>query len=154
VKPVEAERLDRALDKIERLRQSDLPDVRILARELASHLKPPPPIERLPSRVGERTRLLDVARITHFTSRDKLTFASIAGCEHIVDHSLNELEALLDPQRFVRIHRTTIVSLAAVAEVDRWIGGGVLVRLRDEPKTELTVARDRVRTLKERLGIG
>jgi hypothetical protein len=29
----------------------------------------------------------------------------------------------------------------------------VLVRLKDEQKTELTVARDRVRELKERLGI-
>lgn len=37
-------------------------------------------------------------------------------------------------------------------EMDRWIGGGVLVRLGDEQKTELAVARDRVRTLKERLG--
>jgi len=33
------------------------------------------------------------------------------------------------------------------------IDGGVLVRLKDEAKTELAVARDRVRELKERLGI-
>ena len=33
------------------------------------------------------------------------------------------------------------------------VDGGVLVRLKDEKKTELSVARDRVRELKERLGI-
>jgi two-component system, LytTR family, response regulator len=63
------------------------------------------------------------------------------------------LEELLDPDRFLRIHRTTIVNLSAVFEIDRWIDGGVLVRLRDETKTELPVARDRVRELKARLRI-
>jgi hypothetical protein len=33
------------------------------------------------------------------------------------------------------------------------VDGGVLVRLKDEQKTELSVARDRVRELKQRLGI-
>ena len=33
------------------------------------------------------------------------------------------------------------------------VDGGVLVRLKDEAKTELAVARDRVRDLKERLGL-
>jgi hypothetical protein len=40
-----------------------------------------------------------------------------------------------------------------VHEVDAWVDGGVLVRLKDEEKTELSVARDRVRELKARLGI-
>jgi len=153
VKPIEAERLDRALDRIERLRGGDPGDVRVLARELATHLARPRPIERLSSRVGERTLLLDVARITHFVSRDKLTFATVGGREHLVDRTLSQLEEVLDRDRFVRIHRMTIVNLAAVSELDRWVDGGVLVRLRDEQKTELPVARDRVRTLKERLRI-
>ena len=153
VKPIEAERLDRALDKIERLRGGEQADLRVLARELAARLARPRPIERLPSRVGERTLLLDVSRITHFTARDKLTFATVAGREHLVGQTLTQLETVLDPDRFVRIHRTTIVNLAAVSALDRWIDGGVLVRLRDERKTELPVARDRVRTLKERLRI-
>jgi two-component system LytT family response regulator len=151
VKPIEAERLDRALDKIDRLRGGKPPDVRALARELAAQLARPRPIDRLPSRVGERTLLLDVSRVTHFTARDRLTFATVAGREHLVDQTLAQLEAALDPERFVRIHRTTIVNLSAVSELDRWVDGGMLVRLRDERKTELPVARDRVRGLKERL---
>jgi two-component system, LytTR family, response regulator len=151
VKPIDAGRLARALDKIDRLRPGDRPDVRVLARELAGQLARPRGIDRLASRVGERTLLLDVSRISHFVARDKLTFASIGGKEHVVDRTLTQLEAVLDPDRFVRIHRTTIVNLALVSEIDRWIDGGVLVRLRDERRTELPVARDRVRALKERL---
>ena len=72
---------------------------------------------------------------------------------HVVDFTMVELEAKLDPRRFLRIHRATIVNVAFVQELDAWVDGGVIVRLKDDKKTELAVARDRVRELKERLGI-
>jgi two-component system LytT family response regulator len=152
LKPIEPERLIRCLDKLERVTVSAPPDVRALARELASQLAPGRKLERLASRVGERTTILDVGRITHFVSKDKLSFALVGGREHVVDHSLAELEAKLDARRFVRIHRATIVNVAYVEELYPGVEG-TLVRLRDERQTELTVARDRVRALKERLGI-
>jgi DNA-binding LytR/AlgR family response regulator len=85
-------------------------------------------------------------------SRDKLTFAAVNGREHVVDYTLSELEARLDPRRFVRIHRATIVNAAFVAELYPGVDG-VVVRLKDGKATELSVARDRVRELRERLGI-
>jgi two-component system, LytTR family, response regulator len=94
-----------------------------------------------------------VTRITHFFSKDKLTFAAASGREHVIDYTLSDLEERLDSKRFVRIHRATIVNTAYVQELDAWVDGGVIVRLKDEKKTELSVARDRVRELKERLGI-
>jgi len=152
LKPIDPDRLERALDKLSRLSSPPRPDVRALARELAAQLTPNRRLDRIASRVGERTTLLDVARITHFFSKDKLTFAVANGREHVIDHTLSELEGRLDP-RFVRIHRATIVNTAFVQELDAWIDGGVIVRLKDEKKSELSVARDRVRELKERLGI-
>jgi len=152
LKPIDPERLERALDKAERLARQP-PDVRALARELAAALSPARRLERIASRVGERTTILDVARVSHFVSRDKLTFACGGGREHVVDLTLNELEGRLDPRRFARIHRATIVNLPFVQELFPGIDGGVLVRLKDDQKTELSVARDRVRELKERLGI-
>ena len=94
-----------------------------------------------------------MARISHFTSKDKLTFAVVNGHEHVVDHTLTELEQQLDARRFVRIHRATIVNIGFVQELFPAVDGGVLVRLKNEQKTELSVARDRVRELKQRLGI-
>ena len=93
------------------------------------------------------------ARISHFTSKDKLTFAFVYGREHVIDHTLTELETQLYGRRFARIHRATIVNIGFVQEMFPAVDGGVLVRLRDEKKTELSVARDRVRELKQRLGI-
>ena len=160
LKPIEAERLERALDKLARLAGQPRPDVRALARELAAQLGTGPSgalgagrrLERIASRVGERTTVLEVARITHFFSKDKLTFAVAGGRDHAIDHTLAELEERLDPRRFVRVHRATIANLAFVAELYPGVDG-MLIRLKDERKTELSVARDRVRDLKDRLGI-
>jgi two-component system LytT family response regulator len=153
LKPVEPERLERALDKLERLAGHARPDVRELARAVAAQLSPSRRLERIASRSGDRTTLLEVTRITHFYSKDKLTFAVAGGRDHIIDYTLSDLEERLDRRRFVRIHRATIVNTAFVHELDTWVDGGVIVRLRDEKKTELSVARDRVRALKDRLGI-
>ena len=155
LKPIEPERLDRALDKAARAVHEDTSPVpvRELAKLLAAQLAPNRKLERLASRVGERTTLLDVSRISHFLAKDKLTFAVVSGREHVVDYTLAELETRLDARRFVRIHRATIANIGFVQELFPDVDSGVLVRLKDEQKTELSVARDRVRELKDRLGI-
>jgi two-component system, LytTR family, response regulator len=154
LKPIDAARLGKALDKLERLRGGGpgAVDVRSLARQLALELAPGRRLERLASRVGERTTILDVSHISHFFAKDKLTFAVSAGREHVVDLTMAQLESHLDTRRFVRIHRATIVNAAFVQEIHPGVEG-LLVRLKDGQKTELSVARDRVRELKERLGI-
>ena len=153
LKPIEPERLEHALDKLERLSSQPRLDIRALARELAAELAPARRLERIASRVGERTTVLETSRISHFVAKDKLTFAIVSGREHVIDYTLAQLEERLDPRRFVRIHRGTIVNGSFVQELFPAVDGGVLVRLKDEHKTELSVARDRVRELKDRLGI-
>ena len=152
LKPIETARLEKALDKLERLRGQAAPDIRALAKQLARELAPGRRLERIASRVGERTTVLDVSRVTHFFAKDKLTFAVSGGREHVVEFTMTELAAELDARRFVRIHRATIVNVAFVQELYPGVDG-LLVRLKDDGKTELSVARDRVRELKERLGI-
>lgn len=153
LKPVAIERLEQALDKLARLTQAPRPDVRVLARELAAQLTQGRKVERLASRVGDRTTLLDTARISHVIARDKLTYAVVGGREHVIDATLTQLEGQLDARRFMRIHRSTIVNLAFVQELHADVDGGLLVRLRDDARTDLPVARDRVRELKDTLGI-
>ena len=159
LKPIERERLMHAIDKLERIRaagQARQPaalDARAIAKQLAAELSPQRRLDRIASKVGERTMILDVARVTHFVAKDKLTFAVAEGREHVIDVTLADLEARLDPRRFVRIHRATIVNLAWVQELSPAVDSGLVVRLKAPDKTELVVARDRVKTLKHALGI-
>ncbi len=62
-----------------------------------------------------------------------------------------ELERRLDPQQFLRIHRATLVNLAHVAEVYADPAGRLLIRLTDAQGTELEVARERARAVKDRV---
>jgi DNA-binding LytR/AlgR family response regulator len=91
--------------------------------------------------------------VSHFFAHDKLTYAAVEGRTYVVDHSVGELDQKLDPRRFCRIHRSTLLNLAWAREVDAWFGGRAVVRLKDAKATELQVARDRVQELKRRLGI-
>jgi len=151
VKPIEVERLEKALTKLERLRGTpqgiaETEQIRALARELTRKFP-----ERISSRIGERVVFVEVARITHFYAKDKLTFAATASKDYAVDATISELEEKLDPAVFIRIHRATLLNLNYVEEVSSWFGGGMIVRLKDGKRTELQIARDRVKHLKERL---
>jgi two-component system LytT family response regulator len=156
LKPIERKRLDRALDKLERLRAdpSHANTTALLGR-LAAALRsaPTPFVERLPFRTRDGIQLLDVMTVTHFIARDRLTHAVTPSGDHVIDFGLADLEAKLDPAKFLRIHRAALVNLDHVAEIQPWPGGRLLVRLKGASRTELEVSRDRVRALKERLGL-
>ena len=53
----------------------------------------------------------------------------------------------------MRVHRATLVNVAHVQELHSWFAGKMMLRLKDARHTELTVSRDRVRALKQRLGV-
>jgi two-component system, LytTR family, response regulator len=149
LKPVGRAELERALDKLERLSPGPERGAISTLLDMVREARAP---ARIASRLGERVVLLDLELITHFYASEKLTFAVADGREHIIDESLSALERRLDPHRFVRIHRGALVNVAYVAEL-RTDGGGLVVRLRDPAGTQLSVARDRVRPLKDKLGI-
>jgi DNA-binding LytR/AlgR family response regulator len=86
-------------------------------------------------------------------AQDKLTYAVVNGHLHCVDQTIAELEQRLDPARFLRIHRSVLVNVDWIEEVNSWFAGKVVVSLKDAAQTRLTVARDRVRSLKSRLEI-
>ncbi|MGH9632900.1 MAG: LytR/AlgR family response regulator transcription factor [Bryobacteraceae bacterium] len=157
LKPVETRHLERALKKLENMRRGleARPEFRDLIQQLASALQTHPPEypERLASRMGGRLEFIDLSRVTHIFAKEKLTYVSTNGRNHCVDATITELEAKLDPRKFIRIHRSTIVNVEYVHELYHWLAGRMLLRLKDEKKTELTVSRDRVSVLKTRLGV-
>jgi len=124
-----------------------------MLEELSRHLRAPQAayLERIPVRIGERTRFLELSRVTHFFAEDKLTYAATEGKNHCVDWTIAELEGKLDPRKFVRIHRATLLNLDWLDELAPWFAGKLAARLKDAKHTELTVARDRVRALKSRV---
>jgi len=157
LKPVEPDLLDRALAKAERMTSHGgrPPEVRELLARIGATLQlgKSPWLDRIASRSGDKVEPVDLRRVTHFFSKDKLTFASTPERSHVVDMTISELEQKLDPARFIRIHRGAILNLDHLLELHGMFGGRMLARLKDGKKTELPVSRDRVAALKGRLGL-
>ena len=108
---------------------------------------------RIATRVGVRISFLDLDAVTHFIAHDKLTYALVNDHRHAVEQTIAELEGRLDPARFLRIHRSTLVNVDWIHEVNSWFAGKVILSLKDPQRTKIPVARDRVRALKSALGI-
>jgi two-component system LytT family response regulator len=161
VKPIETAHLARALKKLERLRPisksewQQSPDLPRLLQELTASLRGQVPgyPRRIASRVGERISFLDIDAVTHFIAHDKLTYAVVDGHRHAVDQTIAELERRLDPGRFLRVHRSALVNVDSIHEVNSWFAGKIMLSLKDAQRTQIPVARDRVRALKARMGI-
>jgi len=156
LKPVDAEQLDRALNKLERVLGGVEPRPQLdkLLEQLASSLpRPARTLTRLPSKLGDRIEFVDVPKVTHFYASEKLTYASTPKKDFVLDLTIAELETRLDQDRFVRIHRSTIVNLDFVKELHSWFSERLLLKINDGKDTELTVSRERVKTLKEKLGL-
>jgi two-component system LytT family response regulator len=155
LKPVDAQQLERALKKLERVLGGSEPRPHLdqLLEQLALALPRPSMLTRLPSKVGDRIEFVDVPKVTHFYASDKLTYAATPRKDFVLDVTIAELEMKLDPSRFVRIHRSTIVNLEYVKELHSWFSERLLLRINDGKDTELTVSRERVKVLKEKLGL-
>ena len=149
LKPIESRHLERAVAKLDRLQDAPRPEWRALTRWLASAAPEFP--RRVMSRLGDRTQLIDLAAVSHFIAAEKVTYAVVAGRRQIVDYSLRDLELRLDPRQFLRIHRSIVVNLTFVEEIEQHGGGPARARLRDGEGTQLPIARERLRELKDRL---
>jgi two-component system LytT family response regulator len=154
LKPIVRERLSATLDRLV-VRRDDpaREELRETLERLTGHLRAGSHLGHVASRVGERVHLIAVDEVTHVLARDRATYAVTATAEHMLDTTIVELERKLDPVRFIRIHRGALLNVAYVAELHADFGGRLTVRLKDDRRTELVVARDRVRALKERLGL-
>ena len=161
LKPIDTDHLERALNKLGRLRPIAKPDwqqnpaLPQLLKELTASLREGHAAypNRIASRIGERISFLPLDDITHFIAQDKLTFAVINGRHHCVDQTIADLERRLDPAKFLRIHRSALVNVDWIHEVNSWFAGKIVLMLKDAQHTQLPVARDRVRSLKDRLDI-
>jgi two-component system LytT family response regulator len=159
LKPIEREQLERTLHKIERIRggAEQAPDLARMLAQLQSALgqtpaKPQYP-ERLPSRIGEKIQFVELRQVTHFYASDKLTYAATPAKSYVVDSTIAELEQKLDPQKFLRVHRSTMVNMDYVSELHPFFTGRYILVLKDGKNTQVTVSRDRVKELKDRLGL-
>ncbi len=121
LKPVQAERLDKALERLRRRMAAAPADLGDLLRHLKASLpgQQPDKLKWIKATVGKQIRLIDVNDVLFFQSDTKYTRVVLADSEALVKIALKDLLGTLDGERFWQIHRGTVVNVKAVAAVER-----------------------------------
>ena len=106
--------------------------------------------ERILVRSDGRIRLVPVADVEWIEAADNYVRLHADGERHLVRETMASLETRLDPARFGRIHRSTIVNLARIRELQPTFNGEYVVLLQSGAR--LTLSRSYRDALLERLG--
>ncbi len=108
----------------------------------------------LPIRSGRETLRLDVATIDWIDAAGDYMCLHAAGQTHVLRATMKELEAMLDPLVFQRVHRSTIVNLARVRSLRPHLNGECFLKLQSGQEIKLSRSfRDKVELLLDRSGI-
>ena len=163
LKPINADRLSEAVSRVEGRRGQDpedrladlldaLDDVPTAPSEAAG-----PPLDRFTVQGRDRLVVVDVPDVLAAEVHDGITSLYVrphdgeSETRHIVSFTLDALEQRLDPNAFMRVHRSALINLARVREMIPWFSGRFKVVL--DGGHEVIASRTRSRELRDRLSL-
>ncbi len=109
-------------------------------------------LTRIPSKIGDKIYIINEDDIVYITSEDKLVFAYLFETKYLINYTLEQLLSRLNPDKFFRIHRSTIVNMDYVKTIETWFAGGYRMIVKDKKRTELTISRSAGKLLRQKLG--
>jgi len=126
LKPIEPERFHKAL-------------ARVTKRDLLSFLDERP-IDRLVIRTRSKVSFLKPSEIDWIEADGKHAVLHAGRETHVVRHTLTKLEQRLASHGFVRVHRSAIVNVDRIKELEPWFHGEYVVILKDGTKLTSSAA--------------
>jgi DNA-binding LytR/AlgR family response regulator len=152
LKPVEPEALKDAIERV-RARAKASVGHGIDVEMLYSHFAQPTYKERFLVRSGQQMLSIRTADIAFFLSDEGLTQAyTHEGKRYFVDHSLEELERLLNPALYFRINRHLTIHQEAVKAIHPHLNGRLKLDTKPNAPEDVFVSRDRSGAFKTWLG--
>jgi len=108
--------------------------------------------EQLAIKVGERFMLVQAEEIIYASlSDDSITVVAGRHAGTSSYHTLDELQARLDPSVFWRVHRSHLVNINKIKEIVPWFSRNYILKMKDEKGTEIPVSRTQTRRLRDYL---
>ena len=156
LKPVEAERLSMAVERVRRRIQTDRPTLRRQNGELDRLLQllsgRHGHRDQLAVKVGDRFLLVQADDVVHVSVEDDVitvVTTSLSGTSNY--RTLDELQARLDPAIFWRVHRSHLVNINRIKEIVPWFSRNYILKMRDARGSEIPVSRSQTKRLREYL---
>jgi two-component system, LytTR family, response regulator len=131
LKPVDRDRFANALEKAKHRLQTERRQV--MARDTQARLKQlhhiPKYLERLAVKANDRVLILKVEEIDWLEAEGKYVRIHTDGGSHLLREAIGNLDGKLDPSLFLRVHRSAIVNLDRIRELQPWFNGDYRVVL-------------------------
>ena len=141
LKPINADDVRRALEKLRRLTSGERLDYGSRVRSLAAQRQE----EVFLVRVRDRIIPLQRDRIAYcYTSNEKVTACGFDGETYPLDKTLEALQALLPERDFFRANRQFIVARRAVKEIAVWFGSRLTLHLTVDTPERIVISKARV----------
>ncbi len=151
LKPFRLDRFKKSLDRARILIGAPKPMAGLTPADLAAAARPPGhAIERIVVRDGAKVHIIPIAKLDYVEAQDDYAALHSEQKSYLKQQTIASLETQLDPQRFVRIHRSYIVNLERIARIEPYAKDSRVAVLRDG--TQLPVSRAGYAKLKALLG--
>jgi two-component system, LytTR family, response regulator len=145
LKPFGAERLAEALGRARtRIGTREVVPAKALVSEARAARAP---LERILIRDRTDVHVIPAAKIDYLESQDDYVSVKVGEKQFLKEQTLSELEQLLDPARFVRIHRRYLLNVARLARIEQAVTDSRVAILQDG--TELPISRSGYTKLRE-----
>jgi len=154
LKPVDAQELQNALDKYQRIHTSKHGfDADSLQKALARFSPKNNFRQRFLIKQGKDFIYVPTKNIAYFYSEDSLTFLmDRQNKRHLLEAPLDQIEKELDPDQFFRINRKQIVHIESIQKIFSFFNNRLKLNLTPDNKLEAVVSRERVKHFKEWVG--
>jgi two-component system, LytTR family, response regulator LytT len=159
LKPVQKEDLQAALEKYREMKKlykteaEPAISIDVLVKELQQKLQTKDYRKRFLVKHGQKLVSVEVDEIAYFFSDGRLNFfKTFDNRKFVVDYTMDELNDMLDPDRFFRISRSFYISVNSVAQIHDYFGNRLILHLKPETDKEAIVSREKVTDFKTWLG--
>lgn len=148
LKPIQKEKLEKALDKYESQHQSS---GGIDISKISELLQGEPEYKsRFLVKFGQRIKAIPVEKIAYFYSHDKLSYlVTFEGQKLPVDQTLEELDGLLNPKNYFRVNRKFIVHFDSVSDIHPYFKGRVKLDLEPSIDEDIVVSSEKTPVFKK-----
>lgn len=137
LKPFSKDRLDEALKHVtEHLKKKKPLPLEALVE--AAGMKPAV-LERVLVKDGSKVHVIPTNKIDYIEAQDDYVAIKVEGKSHLKQQRMAELEKLLDPAKFVRVHRSYILNLERIARIELYAKDSRMAILKDG--TKLLISR-------------
>ena len=160
LKPVQKEELQAALQKYRHLHatandgngKADI-NLENLVRELQQKLQPKEFRKRFLVKHAQKLVSVEIDEIAYFYSDGRLNFFKTSdNKKYVVDYTMDELEDMLDPEKYFRISRSFYVSVSSIDKIDDYFGNRLILQLKPAVDKEALVSREKVTEFKKWMG--